>query len=156
MARVSKGDRFAAGLAALQRWIEKSSGSRDQDDQRLERAELLTKLLRGTARKADVQSALAMIEELLGASLGTTGQDCTHIEHAVATVECLMGKSIECRADGPFRGPVCPACLCCRGCAAAYDYAPNGRATGKPCPGCGLGPTKEPKRAKRRQKARAS
>lgn len=39
-------------------------------------------------------------------------------------------------SDRTYQGPVCPVCLCCRGCAGAYSYAPNGRASGRPCPGC--------------------
>ncbi len=59
----------------------------------------------------------------------------------------------DCAADcneATFKGPVCATCLCCQGCARAYDYAPGGVTTGKVCPGCKFGPTPAP--PKRRSK----
>lgn len=48
-------------------------------------------------------------------------------KYEVEPVDCAA----DCDRPGSFRGPVCPTCLCCRGCAGAYEYA-----NGKKCPEC--------------------
>jgi len=52
----------------------------------------------------------------------------------------------DCAADcdkNTFKAPICETCLCCKGCAGAYDYAQNLPGAPPPteegkCPECGL------------------
>jgi hypothetical protein len=58
----------------------------------------------------------------------------------------LERKAGECAADcsaRTVRGPICETCLCCQGCAGAYDYKPVTPGAPPPtkggkCPGCKL------------------
>jgi hypothetical protein len=58
-----------------------------------------------------------------------------------------------------FKGPVCNVCRCCKNCASALDFAPNGKETNKACPGCGINPPRvrpaRPRKTKAKKKGKA-
>lgn len=101
-----------------------------------------------TGRASLHEHGLVALERWIAGAKGATDEDAMRIAYALATVRILSGKKTTSRdcvtgdgeCAGPlFKGPVCPVCLCCRACSGAYDYAPGGKKTGGPCPGCNDG-----------------